>query len=295
MARTANTDAAKDALAKTGAPSAGTTIAQYLDAQKPAIMAALPRNIDVDRFTRIVLTTVRKNPELLKCDPMSILAATMQSAQLGLEPGSGLGEAYIIPYKREATFQMGYKGIVKLARNSGDLNAIWAEAVYAGDTFKVVMGTEPKIVHEPDFTNDARGTYEAMTHVYAVAKLSSGDVQYAVMTKAEIEQHKKRYSRGATSSQSPWSDPLGAVEMAKKTVVLRLGKMLPLSAEVARAFAADGTVRKELTADMSTLPDAEDEKVDASAIGAEEIIDIEDIAELVDEGDAESLWPDVDK
>jgi len=294
MATRANTDAAKDALAKAAPASAGTTIAQYLEKQRPAIMSALPRNIDVDRFTRIVLTTVRKNPDLLKCDPMSILAATMQSAQLGLEPGSGLGEAYIIPYKREATFQMGYKGIVKLARNSGDLNAIWAEAVYAGDTFKVVMGTEPKIVHEPDFTNDDRGTYASMTHVYAVAKLSSGDVQYAVMTKSEIEAHKKRYSKGSSSSMSPWSDPLGAVEMAKKTVVLRLGKMLPLSAEVARAFASDGTVRKELTADMSTLPDAEDEKVEASALGADEpeIIDVDDNGELVSEEDAESLWPD---
>lgn len=294
MATRANTDAAKDALAKTSTPSAGTTIAQYLEAQKPAIMAALPRNIDVDRFTRIVLTTVRTNPTLLKCDPLSILAATMQSAQLGLEPGSGLGEAYIIPYKREATFQMGYRGVIKLARNSGDLSAIWAEAVYAGDVFRVVMGTEPRIVHEPDFTVE-RGTYEAMTHVYAVAKLSSGETQYAVMTKAEIEAHKKRYSRGAASAQSPWSDPLGAVEMAKKTVVLRLGKMLPLSAEVARAFASDGTVRRELSADMSSLPDVDEEAVEPEAIGAVEVdAVVAETGELVDESEADALWPETE-
>jgi recombination protein RecT len=282
-ARTANNEGTKNALAtqEATAGSSGTmTIAKYLEAQKPAIMAALPRNIDVDRFTRIVLTAVRTNPDLLGCDPMSILAATMQSAQLGLEPGSGLGEAYIIPYKREATFQMGYKGLVKLARNSGDVTSIWSEAVYEGDLFRVVMGSDPKIEHIPDL-NVARGSFENVEAVYAVARLATGDIQFAVMTKAEIEQHRNRYSRGASSSKSPWSDPLGAVEMAKKTVVLRLCKMLPLSAEVSRAIASDGTIRRELSADMSALPDIEDEKVPAAALGAVEsevvTVDVEEV------------------
>jgi recombination protein RecT len=273
MTRTANNTGTKNALVtqEATAGSSGTmTIAKYLEAQKPAIMAALPRNIDVDRFTRIVLTAVRTNPDLLSCDPMSILAATMQSAQLGLEPGSGLGEAYIIPYKREATFQMGYKGLVKLARNSGDVTSIWAEAVYEGDLFRVVMGSEPKIEHVPDL-NVPRGTFDNVVAVYAVARLATGDIQFAVMTKAEIEQHRNRYSRGYSSAKSPWSDPLGAVEMAKKTVVLRLCKMLPLSAEVSRAIASDGTIRRELSADMTTLPDVEDEKVPPEALGAVEL------------------------
>lgn len=264
-------------------PAPGMTIAQFLEKQKPAIQAALPRNVDVDRFTRIVLTEVRRSPKLLQCDPISIIAAVMQSAQLGLEPGSGLGEAYIIPYKREATFQMGYKGLVKLALNSGDISSIWAEAVYEGDTFAVRMGSDPSIQHVPNF-DAPRGRYDAMTHVYAVAKLSSGDTQFAVMTKAEIDQHKKRYSRGAESDQSPWSDPLGAVEMAKKTVVLRLCKMLPLSAEAARAFAADGAARRELAVDMTLVPDFEEEVVPAAALGASE--------GTTDEPEGEQLFPE---
>lgn len=284
MAKTADTSEARSALVaqEQAMSTPGMTIAKYLEMQRPAIMAALPRNIDVDRFSRIVLTEVRRNPTLLSCDPMSILAATMQSAQLGLEPGSGLGEAYIIPYKREATFQIGYKGVTKLARNSGDVIAIWSEAVYSGDTFRVIMGTSPSIVHEPDFDAE-RGTYTAMTHVYAVAELANGGKQFAVMTKAEIEAHKKRYSRGW--EKGPWSDPLAAVEMAKKTVVLRLAKMLPLSAETARAFASDGTVRRELSVDMTTLPDAEEEKVPAAAIGAEVLDDAEVVEEDLNE------WP----
>lgn len=289
MTKTADNSATKAALAKqeetAGSPKS-MTIAKYIEAQKPAIQAALPRNVDVDRFTRIVLTTIRLNPDLLRCDPMSILAATMQSAQLGLEPGSGLGEAYIIPYKTEATFQLGYKGLVKLATNSGDISAIWAEAVYEGDGFEVLMGTHPEIRHIPNY-NVPRGSYEDMTHVYAVAQLRSGATQFAVMTKEEIEAHKKRYSRGASSSKSPWNDPLGSVEMAKKTVVIRVAKMLPLSAEIQHAILSDGAVRHEITTHMSLLPDAEEEVVEPSALGVvpEPEVEADDAgeAEVVDE------------
>lgn len=249
------------------------TIATYLERQKPAILDALPRGVDVDRFTRITLTVVRTNPRLLECNPMSLLAAVMQSAQLGLEPGSGLGEAYIIPYGGEAQFQIGYRGTVKLARNSGDIATIYAEAVYLGDLLSVEMGTEPRIVHRPEFDADGRGTFDAMTHVYAVAKLSNGETQFAIMTKAEIEAHRDRYSKGKSSKDSPWKDQLGAVEMAKKTAVIRLSKMLPLSAEASRAFAIDGTVRRELSRDMSLVPDVDTPTVSASAIGAEQVGD----------------------
>lgn len=243
------------------------TLAGYLERQKPAILAALPKNVDVDRFTRIVLTTVRTNPRLLECDPMSLLAATMQAAQLGLEPGSGLGEAYIIPYQREATFQMGYKGAVKLARNSGDISGIWAEAVYLGDRLEVVQGSNPSITHLPDLTNPDRGTWEQVVSVYAVARLASGISQFVVMGRAEIERHRDRYAKAARTKDSPWSDPLGAVEMAKKTAVIRLCKMLPLSAEAARAFNLDGAVRRELSADMTLVPDKDSAPIPAEALG----------------------------
>lgn len=264
------------------------TIAAYLERQRPAIMAALPRNVDVDRFARIVLTSVRTTPKLLTCNPMSLLAAVMQSAQLGLEPGAGLGEAYIIPYAGEAQFQMGYRGAVKLARNSGDIAAVYAEAVYEGDMFAVEMGTDPRITHRPDLLVEGRGTFDAMTTVYAVAKLSSGETQFAVMTKAEIEQHRDRYSKGKAAKDSPWRDPLGAVEMAKKTVVIRLSKMLPLSSEASRAFSVDGTVRHELSPDMSMVPDHETAPVEASALGIDEAIDVDEtpLSEM-----PEQPWP----
>lgn len=246
--------------------SEGLTIAQYLDRQKPAIMSALPRNVDVDRFTRIVLTAVRTTPRLLTCNPMSLLAAVMQAAQLGLEPGNGLNEAHLVPYGNDVSFQIGYRGAVKLATNSDTIQNVYAEAVYDGEHFKAQLGTDPKIDHVPVF-DDKRGTFDAMVAVYAVAKLANGAVQFVVMGKDEIEKHRDRYSKAASKKDSPWQDPLGAVEMAKKTAVLRLSKLLPLSAEVSRAFAADGAVRHELSSDMAMMPDV-DEDTDPSVIGA---------------------------
>ena len=269
----ASTKAAKDALAtqvQAEKPVEGQTIAVYLERQKPAIMAALPRNVDVDRFTRIVLTNVRQSPRLMACNPMSLLAAVMQAAQLGLEPGNGLNEAHLVPYGNEVSFQLGYRGAVKLATNGDVVRSIYAEAVYAGEHFRVRMGTEPGIDHLPDFSVAGRGTFAAMTHVYAVATLANGERQFVAMGKAEVEQHRDRYSKAASKKESPWSDELGAVEMAKKTVVLRLSKLLPLTAEVSRAFAADGVVRHELAPDMALIPDAADETVDPADLGAAE-------------------------
>jgi len=270
---------AKNALATqeaTAEQSKGVTLAQYLDKQKPAITSALPRNIDVDRFTRICMTVVRTNPRLLKCDPMSILAAVMQSAQLGLEPGSGLGEAYIIAYGNQAQFQMGYRGVAKLAHNSGDVTTIEARAVYDGDQFKVYLGTDPRIEHIPDATSR---DFDSLTAVYAVATMHDGSKQFDYMTKEEIEAHRDHYSK-AKGSDTPWGDKLSAVEMAKKTVVIRLAKMLPLSAEVSRAFASDGVVRHELSADMTMVPDAESESVEPSALG---IVEVDDDGVVVEE------------
>lgn len=299
-------DAAKEALA-TAEPARQLTLADYIQKQRPAIEAALPRNVDVDRFSRIVLTTIRTNPQLARCEPMSVLAAVMQAAQLGLEPGSGLGEAYIIPYKAEATFQIGYRGVAKLAHNSGDVSMVEARAVFTGDSFEVQLGTDPFIKHVPAMSGTER-TFDNLTHVYCVWTMKDGTKLFDWMPKDEVEKHRDRYSKGlkkrdGSPSDSPWNDNLGAVEMAKKTVVIRSGKMVPLSAEVSRAFAADGAVRHELSADMSLVPDKEREPVEASALGVDDVIEVQ--AEVIDQqepetapffGDGEEVpWPEVKK
>ena len=91
------------------------TLVTMIKARQADIAKALPANITPERFTRVVLNAVNTTKDLMNCDPMSFLGAMMSSAQLGLEPNTPLGQAYLIPYKGKATFQLGYKGLLDLA------------------------------------------------------------------------------------------------------------------------------------------------------------------------------------
>ncbi|CAM5244876.1 hypothetical protein LSPH24S_06379 [Lysinibacillus sphaericus] len=113
--------------------------------------------MDADRIARIALTAVRATPKLLECDQMSFLAALMQSAQLGVEPNTGLGQAYLIPYGKQVQFQLGYKGLIDLAVRSGQYKAIYAHEVYKEDEFSFAYGLHKDLVHVPS-TNSRRRT-----------------------------------------------------------------------------------------------------------------------------------------
>lgn len=196
---------------------------------KSQIEAALPKHVTPERLMRICLTEYRRNPRLQQCDPVSFLGAVVTAASLGLEPGSALGQCYLVPYKNECEFQIGYRGMVDIARRSGNIISLQARAVYKGDHFRVVLGTADEIEHEPKYE-----TYE-LTHVYAVAKLQGGGVQFDVMSVAQIDSIRARYSKAAQGKA--WADSYD--EMAKKTVVRRLFKMLPSSVELAKALEAE--------------------------------------------------------
>lgn len=207
-----------------------TTVADMLEKNKTSIAAAVPKHVSIDRLSRVALSELRTNPKLLGCSPPSLMNAVVKAAQLGLEVGGSLGHAYLVPYKTEATLIVGYRGLIALARRSGEIQSITARVVHENDAFEVEFGLEEKLRHVPAIDNPG-----PMTHVYAVAKLMGGGVQYDLMTKAEVEAIRKRSRAG---SSGPWvSDP---EEMAKKTVVRRLCKFLPISIELADALEADG-------------------------------------------------------
>lgn len=197
--------------------------------------AALPSvpGLTVDKFVRVAMTTLRTNRKLLQCDQGSLFAALMLSAQLGLEPNVGpLGHAYLVPYGKELTFIVGYKGYIELARRSGQVSSVYAEAVHQGDRFVVTKGLHRDIVHEPDMdTEDA-----PLTHVYAVARFNTGEEpQFVVLTRGQVERFR---SRSMTKNNGPWVTDYEA--MALKTGVRRLATWLPLSVEFHRALVADG-------------------------------------------------------
>jgi recombination protein RecT len=239
-----------------------TTIAGLLtDPTIKAQMAmALPKHMTSDRLARIALTEVRKTPALGKCDQASFLGAIMQCAQLGIEPGSALGHAYLLPFDNrkkgitEVQFILGYRGMIDLARRSGQILSIEARAVYTADKFHVSLGLNPDLTHEPDWEAEDRGP---LRFVYAVAKLRDGGTQFEVMSRADIEKVRQKSRAGQSG---PWVDHYE--EMAKKTVIRRLFKYLPMSIEMAGAVEQDERIDINLPQDNPLTIDAETGEID---------------------------------
>ncbi|MCA1182055.1 recombination protein RecT [Bacillus licheniformis] len=228
------------------------TIAGYLKKLQPELQKALPKHITPERITRIVLTTIRNNPALQECSPGSLLGAVMQSAQLGLEPGL-VGHCYFVPFwnnkekRREVQFIIGYKGMIDLARRSGHIQSIYAYTVHEADKFVYELGLHPKLIHKP-----ATGQRGEMTHVYAVAHFKEGGYQFEVLTKHDVENVR---NRSKSKDNGPWITDYE--EMAKKTVVRRIWKYLPISIEIQQQVSQDETIRKEITAEAQSVYDDE--------------------------------------
>ena len=118
---------------------------------------ALPKSMTADRLTRIVMTECRKAPALLKCAPESFYGAVLQCAALGLEPGSALGHCYLLPFgngkdksgRPNAQLIIGYRGMIDLARRSGQIVSLSAYCVHEQDTFNYKLGLDPDIEHIP--------------------------------------------------------------------------------------------------------------------------------------------------
>lgn len=212
-------------------------IGELLTKNKAAIGMSLPRSMDADRFSRLLLTAGNTNPDLFTCDPMSFLAAGVAAAQLGLEPNDARGLAYLVPFKdkrRGKIVQLiiGYRGMMDLARRSGMVSSIRAVPVFDGDLFTYQLGLEPTLEHVPgDHDEDPK----SLTHVYAVAKIN-GDPQFVVLTRRQIDKTRNA-SQGASSTYSPWNTHY--VEMACKTAIRRLCKWLPQTVELSQAIAND--------------------------------------------------------
>jgi recombination protein RecT len=233
------------------------TVAAYLKKMAPEIEKALPSHMNAERLGRIALTTIRTTPKLLECSMPSLLGAVMQAAQLGLEPGL-IGHCYIIPYGKEAQFIIGYKGMIDLARRSGQIEQIYAHAVYEADHFEYELGLHPKLVHKP-----ATGRRGAIQYVYAVAHFKGGGYQFEVMDMEEIE---RRRQRSKAAKNGPWVTDFE--EMAKKTVIRHMWKYLPISIEIQQQAAVDETVKKDITSEPRSVYD---DAIQAEVISTEDI------------------------
>ena len=205
---------------------------------KAQMALALPKHMTADRLARIATTEMRRVPALAKASPESFLGAIMQCAQLGLEPSNGLGHAYLIPFgngqdkqgRRNVQLIIGYRGMIDLARRSGQILCISARAVYEHDEFSFAYGLHEDLKHTPGEEGDSG----ALTHVYAVARLKDGGVQFEVMSRKQVEAIRAQSQAG---KNGPWVSHFE--EMAKKTVIRRLFKYLPVSIEMQQAIGLD--------------------------------------------------------
>ena len=220
---------------------------QLMEKMATQFTKALPEHMSSERFKRVALTAFSSNPKFLNCEPMSFLAAMMDSAQLGLEPNTPLGQAYLIPYGNKVQFQVGYKGLLDLALRSGKMKTLYAHEVRENDTFQVKYGLHQDLIHEPVL----KGNRGDVIGYYAVYHLDTGGHSFVFMTKEEVLEHAK--SKSASFNKGPWQTDFDA--MAKKTVIKQLLKYAPMSIEAQRAMVSDGTVKTQIDEDMSLVDD----------------------------------------
>lgn len=192
--------------------------------------------VDSNRFKRLAITAIRMNSNLQECSAISLLGSLMTAAQLGLEVNTPLDQAYLVPFKGECTLMIGYQGYMTLARRSGLITNIMAHSVYEGDVFRYQLGLNPDIYHEP--TAEDREDPRKITHVYAYARFRDGfEPAFVVLTRNKVEQYRRR---SAYANKGPWVNDWEA--MAWKTAIRRLKRWLPMSAQLAQADQADGSI-----------------------------------------------------
>ena len=213
------------------------TLKDFFEANKGKIAEILPKHLTPERLCKVALLAASRDPKLALCHPLSLLRATMEAAAVGLEPNTPLQHAWLIPYNNtknrtmDAQFQIGYRGLVELARRSGQIKSVSANVVRAEDLFEYEDGLDVKLRHVPNFDVEDRG---AIKYVYAIAHFKDGGHQHDVMTIHEVEAIRKR---SKSPNYGPWQDHFA--EMAKKTVLKRLCKLLPMAVEAARVIEVD--------------------------------------------------------
>lgn len=254
-------------------------VAALLADRKADIQRMLPSHLNAERLLKVATIAATTTPALLECEVPSLITAVGQCAMFGLEPNTILGHAYMVPFKKNykdannnwkskklVQVIIGYKGLIDLARRSGQIISISAHEVCEHDEFDFAYGLDEKLIHRPADSN--RG---AITHFYAYAKLKDGGTAFEVMStaqvndirdKAALKNGAKRERDGSVPISGPWKDHY--VEMGRKTAIRRLAKYLPLSVEFQKAAALDeaadaglsiGAIEGEFTVDQDADPE----------------------------------------
>lgn len=207
-----------------------------LTAMTPQFAAALPKHVSPERFVRVMMTAVQTTPALLNADRRTLFASAMKASQMGLLPDGR--EGAIVTFKDQCQFMPMVAGVMKMVRNSGEISTWSVQAVYENDNFDFCLGDEEHITHKPALSG--RGKLIA---VYSIVSMKDGEKSREVMSVEDVNGIRARSRSG---NSGPWVTDFA--EMAKKTVVRRHAKRLPLSTDI------DGAIRED---DELFMPPAE--------------------------------------
>ena len=243
-------------------------LSQFLAGRMGQIKSVISNKLTPEKMARIALNELRSNQYLANIamqNPGSFVNAVVQASHLGLEIGGILGQAYLVPFKNEIKMMPGYRGLISLARRSGEINSINAEVVYENDVFDLELGLQTKVTHKPNLNSD-RGEPKI---AYMVAHFKDGGSHFEWMTVVEIMKIKARSSAVKSGKETPWDTDRD--EMIKKTVIRRGWKYLPMSIEMQSA-----------------------EKIESAMEQGKEVV-IEDGSIVVDESTGEITQPEDQK
>lgn len=257
------------------------TVRGMFEKALPELKRATPKHITAERMIKVMTASLSRVWKLAECTPQSLLLALMTATELGLEPNSPLGHAYILPVwngkagVNEAQFWPGYRGLIYLAFQSGEVNDIRSCAVREGDLWRyrdtrggVDWEWAPADLDESDEAREAR----RIRRVYAAATMTGDREHIEVMSTAEIERIRKRAPSSRAKRETPWDTDWE--QMARKTVIKRLCKYLPLSTEktelLARAIEVDNAAMGEASDDilevLATAPPPEEQQQPAEIV-----------------------------
>lgn len=216
------------------------TIGGLLEQMKANMAMVIPKHLRPEKLVRLAMGACQSNPKLLECTQKSLLGCIMEAAKLGFEVNSPLRQCSLVPFRIKGqmtcTLIPEYRGLMDLARQSGQVSWINAAVVYQGEEHEYAEGLEPVLRHVPK--NDVDRSESNIVAAYAVARLKDGSTQFIWMWKSEVD---ARRSRSRASDSGPWVTDYA--QMAKKTCIKELcDKRLPRSTELARAIDLDNDV-----------------------------------------------------
>jgi recombination protein RecT len=235
-------------------------IREALDGYRPVIAKLLTgTGITQETFVAQIANALRAVPGLWECSPESVLGAALKCAQLGLAPNDARNLAWILPYNRQAQFQLGYGGVMELARRAVPGLRFDGHAVYPNDEFDLDYGRADPLVHKPAVAMHQQRGGDAYAW-WVRATFPDGSVQIQVLDREGVEYH-----RGFSKQKNGklWTDSYDAA--ALKSCVLEMKRWLPSSAQLVAGFASDGRV-----VDVRTLAaDVADHELEAAPDGVD--------------------------